>query len=299
MLRSYPKVYALGHRAISNLVLDKVFIQEKVDGSQISFGIVDGKLQARSHHKEIDLNGYHDKMFDKAVETILSLEDILVEGWIYRGEYLQKPKHNTLTYSRVPKNNIIIFDIDLGMEHYSHPEAVVEVAKVLGLEAVPTFKYGTISGVEELKELLETESCLGGTTIEGVVVKNYNRFGVDGHALMGKYVREDFKERNGETHKVTTKKDIITSIADSLRTEARWNKAIQHLKEKGELLGEPKDIGPLIKEINMDVLEEEIDYIKEKLFKEFWSTISKKITYGFPEWYKDQLANQQFIESDL
>jgi hypothetical protein len=38
---SYPKLYAMGHRAIADLLLDDVIVQEKVDGSQFSFGLFD------------------------------------------------------------------------------------------------------------------------------------------------------------------------------------------------------------------------------------------------------------------
>ena len=37
------------------------------------------------------------------------------------------------------------------------------------------------------------------------------------------------------------------------------------------------------------------DHFK-KLFKEAWKIISKIVTTGFPEWYKEQLAKSQFEE---
>lgn len=46
--KSYPKVYNLGHSAIKDLFHDEVVIQEKLDGSQFSFGIVDGEFRRRS-----------------------------------------------------------------------------------------------------------------------------------------------------------------------------------------------------------------------------------------------------------
>lgn len=36
---SYPSTFALGHRAIADLLLDPVLVEEKVDGSQFSFGV--------------------------------------------------------------------------------------------------------------------------------------------------------------------------------------------------------------------------------------------------------------------
>lgn len=39
MIESYPKIYNMGHAAIAELLLGEVTVEEKVDGSQISFGI--------------------------------------------------------------------------------------------------------------------------------------------------------------------------------------------------------------------------------------------------------------------
>ncbi len=49
-----------------------------------------------------------------------------------------------------------------------------------------------------------------------------------------------------------------------------------------------------MREIPTDVLKECEDEIKEKLFKHFWPKISRGVTRGIPEWYKDQLAKQAF-----
>ena len=106
-MHSYPKVYNLGHPAISELFSDPVVVQEKVDGSQFSFGIIDGELKCRSKGAEIFLDN-PEKMFEKAVEAIKELS--LMDGWTYRGEFLRGPSHNTLKYNRTPRHNIILFD---------------------------------------------------------------------------------------------------------------------------------------------------------------------------------------------
>ena len=36
---SYPDVYELGHKIVSDVLNGHVLVQEKVDGSQISFGV--------------------------------------------------------------------------------------------------------------------------------------------------------------------------------------------------------------------------------------------------------------------
>lgn len=294
-ISSYPKVYNLGHAAIKELFFDPISVEEKIDGSQFSFGVFDGELSFRSHNQQIDPD-YVPKMFKLAVGTVEDVKLSLEEGWIYRGEYLNKPRHNTLCYDRVPKNNIIIFDIDKGIEDYLSPAQRKEVAEMLGFESAPVFYEGKIESYGEMKKFLEEKSCLGGTTVEGLVFKNPHRFARDGKALMGKFVREDFKEVNQANWRSQSGKAFALELAESYRTVPRWRKAIQHLKDRSELLNELKDIGPLLKEINKDILEECKTEIAEKLFNHFWKDTARIITKGFPEWYKEQLAQKQFEE---
>ena len=57
MLHSYPEVYQLGHKLVSNVLNGHVLVEEKVDGSQISFGLDEHlKLRMRSKNKEIDID---------------------------------------------------------------------------------------------------------------------------------------------------------------------------------------------------------------------------------------------------
>lgn len=287
MLPSYPKVYRLGHKAIAKLLFDPVIVQEKIDGSQISFGLIGGSLQIRSHHTAINPD-YPKGMFAKAVDVIKRLD--LMEGWVYRGEYLEKPHHNTLKYDRIPKQHIILYDIQDGIESYLGWREVVSEAERLGLETVPVLDKDYVSG--ELDKLLERESCLGGTTIEGVVLKNYYRFGIDKHCLMGKYVSKKFQELHQKTWNKSAKKDLVLELAEELRTEARWEKTVQSFREKGELTGEAKDIGPLLKALNENILEEESDYIKEKIFKWVWKKLSHQLVKGFPDWYKKRIGEK-------
>jgi hypothetical protein len=298
-IHSYPKIYNMGHSAIQDLFKDEVIIEEKIDGSQFSFGVKDGELWCKSKGKD-QSPGQTDKMFELAVEQVKERIDKLVanklEGLIFRGEYLSKPKHNTLCYSRVPTGNIIIFDIDKGVEDYWAYENKEEIAGFLGFETVPILYQGKVSGYDEFVELLDTESILGSTKVEGVVVKNYHRYGRDGKCLMGKYVSPAFKEKHQKDWKVRNpqSQDIIEMIAGNLRTVARWQKAIFAQRDVGALTHTPKDIGGLIKDIQKDIMEEETEYIKDALYKWAGPTILKRCIRGFPEWYKDQLLQDQF-----
>lgn len=293
---SYSKIYALGHKATKNIFDDPVVIQEKIDGSQISFGVdCDGILFIRSKRAEIisETPG----MFLAAVEYITHIKNKLKKGFIYRGEYLSKPKHNTLAYDRTPNNHIMIFDIMAEHDQdYVGREELKSECERLGFEPIPEFYNGLVSNVNELKSLLERESVLGGAKIEGFVIKNYNKYDVDKKVLMAKYVSEAFKEIHERSWKKNnpTKTDLIEQIIEELRIEARWHKAIQHLNEEGKLEHSPRDIGLLMKEIQTDTIEESEDYIKDRLYKHYIGKIRRGITAGFPEWYKDYLIKETF-----
>lgn len=296
-IRSYPNIYNLGHKELEGFLDDEVIVEEKIDGSQISFGLIEGAVCARSKGQRLDMDA-PEKMFIKACEVIRNLASQLQPGWTYRAEYLLKPKHNTLAYDRVPQNHLIVFDIDQGDQRYLGPEEKAAESRRLELECVPFFFKGKIESFNAFKQLLETVSCLGGQKIEGVVIKNYQRYGADKKVLMAKYVSEEFKETHKKDWKLRhpASKDIKEIICDSLRTEARWRKAVQHLRERGEITETPKDIGALMKEVNQDILKECIEEIKQDLFDWAWKDISRGIVRGFPQWYKDELAKKQFDE---
>lgn len=294
-LPSYPKLYALGHRAIRDIFLDDVVIEEKIDGSQLSFGVIGGELRVRSKGRQIDLD-YPDSLFLEGVEYLKSIKHKIRPEYIYWGEYLKKPRHNVLAYSRIPANHIIGFDIVYGPEMYMLHEKKIAYFNELGLETVPLLYEGRVANYENFHEFLDRVSCLGGQKIEGVVVKKYNRFGPDGRALMGKFVSEAFKEvaRNTWVDKGGSNKGLIEKLISRYTTEARWNKAVQHLRELGLITDTPADIGPIMKEVHKDIIEECGDEIKEELFSWAWKFIARGITRGLPQWYKEKVMIDLF-----
>lgn len=290
---SYPSIFALGHRALENLFSNPVLVEEKVDGSQFSFGRFNGELKVRSKGKEMFPDA-PEKMFAEAVRVVASLD--LRDGWTYRGEYLQKPKHNCITYSRIPKNHIILFDINTDQENYlDHSVKAIEAERI-GLEVVPVMYFGQIDNPAMVQAFLDRDSILGGSKIEGVVIKNYSQFGGDKKVLMGKYVSEVFKEVHKKEWGESNPKqgDIIIRLIDMFKTEARWSKAVQHLSEKGELDNSPKDIGKLFVEVKEDIKKECKDEIKDTLYKWAIDSILRGSCGGMPEWYKNKLLENQF-----
>jgi hypothetical protein len=295
---SYPSIFAIGHRALAELLLDPVIVEEKVDGSQFSFGLFDHEdgervLHCRSKGAQLNVIA-PEKMFTEAVDVVKALP--LVPGWTYRAEYLKKPKHNALAYDRIPEKHLIVFDINPGHEEYLPYAQKAEECARLGLEIVPLVFEGRIENVEHFRSMIDRVSALGGQKVEGVVVKNYNRYGPDKKVLMGKFVSEAFKEVHAAEWKAAnpTRSDIVERLIDTLRTPARWNKAVQHLRERGQIEDSPRDIGLLIREAQEDIEKECMDLISAKLLEWALPNIRRGVIRGLPEWYKDELVKRQF-----
>lgn len=315
---SYSSIFNIGHKAVQDLLSQEVNVEEKIDGSQFSFGLVEANFNSSGEpvdivHRYVDGLPYSlkirskgavmhidapEKMFSHGADTVKSLADQLVPGWTYRGEYLAKPKHNALAYDRVPNGHIILFDINSGEQEYLSYENKVAEATRLGLECTPLLDSGRIGSIEQFRGYLNTVSVLGGQNIEGVVIKpkGYNLYGLDKKVLMGKFVSEAFKEVHrkawGESNPAG--KDIIGLIGSAFKTPARWQKARIHLAEAGFLVNDVKDIGFLIREVPEDIKKEHEDEIKEMLFKWAWPSIRRIVTGGLPDWYKDQLLKDAF-----
>ena len=289
-LSDYSKVHQIYHKEVHRMKGHQVVVQEKVDGSAISFGRKDGELFVRSKNRPIDIES-PDKMFAPAIAVLKNRP--LPDDYVFRGEYLKVPKHNILAYDRIPKDHIIIYDIEFhdGSNHYLGVFTVATIAKAYEFEVVPTLWTGLFDNIDqELIDLLMTrQSILGGQLIEGLVIKCYDIFDSRDKTLMCKYVRPEFKEMH-TGNRGKTRRDIIEEIGDGLSTPARFEKAVQHLREDGILVGEPKDIGILMRELNRD-FEEHVDKVKQLLYDNFRKDILRVANRGFAEWYKAKLQD--------
>lgn len=296
MITAFTKIFAIGTDYIRDIFNEEVEITEKIDGSQFDFGKIDGKLHMRSKGAQLYAEN-HEKMFSEGQTYVESIQDRLPEGKVFFCEYLKKPKHNTLKYDRIPKNYIMLFSVmELSRQAF---ENSLPYADILDIEHVPVLFHGKINSATDLTGVLETKSVLGGCNIEGIVVKNYHRqFLLGGQPMplmAGKFVSESFKEVHRNRWGTEEKgKNRMEVFFESFRTPARWEKAVQHLQEKGELENEPKDIGKLFKEVHIDIEAEEKEAIKDFLWKEYNGELKRRATGGMAEWYKNRLLERSF-----
>ncbi len=296
---SYPKIFALGNRCIKDIFQGEVEITEKIDGSHFAFGKINGKLHMRSKNQPLYIENIdNDKMFSAAMHHVKSIEHLLPDGTIFYCEYLSRPKHNILAYDRTPKNHLVLFAIyDIATQSFNR-FALKSWANDLDIEVVS--QMGMVyrnDGINfDLDYYLKITSILGGQLIEGIVIKNYSKDLLVGGQyipiMCGKYVSESFKEVHQRTWKYDNcGKSQWEVYKEGFRTEARWNKGIQHLIESGDITYDPRDIGKLIVEVQKDVAAEETENIKDKLWDLYGKEVLRTSIHGLPEYYKKWLAD--------
>lgn len=297
-ISAFPKIFAIGSPHIPHLFHDEVEVTEKIDGSQFVFGKIDGELVMRSKGAMLVAEAPQ-AMFKEAVEYVVSIAHKLPNNIVYYCEYLQKPKHNILAYDLIPTNHLALFGCaTIAGEFITSYDGLYKEAQLLNISVVPLLFRGKIDDHEQLSNLLDTESMLGGQKIEGVVVKNYTPFLLGGQVInvtSGKYVSERFKELHQKNwSKEHTKGGAWDVFCSQFNSPARWEKAILHLKEVGELEHSPRDIGKLIKEIQDDITSEEKESIMRMLWQLHKDDVMRAAIRGFPEWYKQQLMEDAF-----
>jgi uncharacterized membrane-anchored protein YjiN (DUF445 family) len=113
--------------------------------------------------------------------------------------------------------------------------------------------------------------------------------------VLVKVVRPEFREKNNKAQKEFKKAQsvdqLIADVVEQYRTEARWDKARQHLRDAGQLENHMRDIPKLIAEIVRDVVNEEEDAIRDTLWEAARKQIARRVAAGLPEWYKTQLGS--------
>ena len=304
-MKKYPKVLSLGQPLVAEIFDNPVEITEKVDGSQCRIQLTDEFVNCGSKNM-IPADG---KMFGLAHDQAKRIWNS--DAWRGFGddvtlfmEFLNKEKHNVLIYGRVPSNNLYLFGAIVDDEHFQ-TEELLKLADKLDIEPPHILASEvSIDNQDDINEHLKTPSVLGNTILEGVVIKNYHNSypallastqAFFGYPLVGKLVREDFKERlNKEWSGKKQRETPLTKVTTEFLTEARFHKAIQHLKDNGELTYEMKDLKNIIPEFYRDLIDEEHDEIVKLAMEDFWRHLKRKCdNYTVQEW-KRYLVEKQF-----
>lgn len=295
LLRSYGKVFSLGHRYTQGLLDEACVVQEKIDGSNIAFGVfsdLGADLHIRSRGGEINQSNPQ-ALFLPSVKYIQSVRDRIVPGLTYYGEAMCGARHNKQSYERAPDGHVVLFDVyDNGEGRYLPQTAVHAKAMELGMTYAPII-FIHYPGSDELTqervtELLGAESILGGA-IEGFVVKrNATPLTMpSGDFVRGKVVSPQFRETAKHKAPKAEKHGPWEVISSVYGTERRWEKVVERMRAEGLITDTPADIGPVMEHVVRDVIEEDGADILEMPF--FRKGLKGALSRGLPQWYKDLL----------
>jgi hypothetical protein len=142
---TFPKIFALGTRYVERLFNGPVEVTEKIDGSQFNFMVAntpEGELIMRSKGAQV-FPETKDANFKPVVEWVLSIQSKLVPGAIYHGETLSRPRHNILTYNRVPDGHFMLFGCrDVSGRYECSHYGLEMIADRLRCEVVPLIWAG-------------------------------------------------------------------------------------------------------------------------------------------------------------
>lgn len=254
-----------GKKMISALLKEDVWITEKVDGAQ--FGIIKdakGKVFYRSKNfiltKPMMMSGEWDVLVSRLekVREKTNNFDFLPDNSQVIGEMMLSTKHNQLVYKRVPKGNLVVFDIKFADCYQSDYETLKEIATLLEAEPSNLIFHGKLNKkqkdsvmlflstpVEERRKKLFgtgsfTEYILGilnpavkpmlGPDMEGVVIKYYP---VEcAPPTFTKLVDPQFTEtiiQKGESMEASTTTGFLNWVLETYVTENRLNKAADYV----------------------------------------------------------------------
>lgn len=297
---SMPKVWALGsaplfttedHRSFLD---GDVMVQEKVDGSQISWSLIDGQLRIRSKNQDIttQLEG---GQFSPAVRYLHQVGQYMIPEAVYRGECVTKRKHNVLTYDSVPLGWVVLFEVTastpMELTAIERDVLIRQEAESLGVSATPLLHAGPVTN-ELRDELMQRESFLGGCRIEGIVLKRYDMRTRFGDPVFQKVVAKEFKEQHKkEWGGGLQRGDFLQALGEEFRTPARFRKAVQRMRDSGEYTGMAQDIPWLMKDLSLDFEAEHAEQLGQRLWEEFRKPIMASANRGFADWFKQELAD--------
>ncbi len=276
---TYKKIHAIGHRENADIFADpsdEIIIQEKIDGGNFRFCIVNNKIIFGSRTQQLTNDEGEDtnvaKGFTRCVQHVrdtLKDKDLKpFEGLIFYGECCIK---HTINYDWEKIPPFLGFDIiDLESDKFEGHRAVQSMYYSLGLQNVPVIKICNAEDIKEINDDLVPISEFASSSnkdmkAEGIVFKNYSK------QIMAKYVRNAFKEKNAEAFGGSPKYNKEGEFDDAeivfkYCTNPRIDKTIFKLIDEGNTL-DMTMTGTLIKRVIQDIYDENWSEILNSNYK--------------------------------
>jgi hypothetical protein len=242
---------------------------EKYDGSNFCIQF-DGKggIKQITNKSGGDITNSTNHLFLPTINIFREIKLNIPENYVFCAELIVSNK--TFKYKKLPKYNIIVYGIydNSSEKWYQYPEIIelctkyeLEYAGIFGICKTGDNIYTITMDLIRKLNLNLLESSLGGNP-EGFVITNpmyENERGVVGYRR--KIVSNYYKECNEGVIKIYSIQSFCETYGKLRDTIPRFNKTIQHLKEREiELTKES-----IITELDMDFDKEYLEEITEIL----------------------------------
>lgn len=292
--KKYPKIHRLGKDETDGILEYEVYVQEKIDGANISIFLLDGEIRCgtrtRMLPKEESFNG-----FQEAVMANRNLEGFFETNpnYILYGEWLVR---HTISYPETAYRKIYLFDIYNAEEDVWVPQDdVQEVAEYLEFEYPHVFSYGKFSEEQVLEFVGKSNIAPVG---EGVVLKSkefINKFGDPSYA---KIVTQKFKEDNslvfgGNNKHSETYWEMY--VVNKYCTVARVQKIMQKVQSMTEEKLDKKHTPQITGTCYHDLITEEAWEISKKVQKLDFYQLKRLAIKKFVQIYHDILNDELSI----
>lgn len=261
--------------------LSEVIITEKVHGSSMRIGLVDGKIRMGGRRLEFfkitpeskDGQGFVswvlDTGLDKKISEIFSGHDIIFYGeWHGSGTPSKGWPQIQKGIRYLKGNDFRIFDVKYEGKYLPQSQ-VKEFASKIGLKTMPVLYRGRPSG-EIFNSLIDTMSRVGEengivdpeNTIEGIVIRPEEfLWGEDRSPIMAKYKVGKWAERaSAQKHAKTQPKPRVEiagakEFAAEFVTKTRLEHVLDQLREENIAIGR-SCMGEVLKRMGQDIKRE-------------------------------------------
>jgi hypothetical protein len=277
------------------------YIQEKMDGSQLSFCFDATSDCLRFFNRGKEKNAPYQKIFLRTITALTKrLKNVEVD-LVFHGEAIGSLKHNVSIYKRVPRYGFVLFGVQRNGEYLDCGE-LRKVAIKYDLELAQIIYENdgdeTVNPCDKISTLMDTriESQLGGDA-EGLVLKHHRFTNPKGKMVTCKvkYVYSEFKEvhRKKQQTKVVLTPDIFLCDLGSWFNQDAWmSKAVFRLRDNDKIDPQCEDLQQrkrdgvrVEREMIRDITEECEDMLREELWQYFGPLVIKRVVNGASEKY--------------
>lgn len=293
-MMKYPKIKQLGDKENEDIFLyadDYIVIQEKIDGANFRFMLVDGEIMFGSRTRELGGGLEDSKQWKRCIDYINEQVDIEIlkkyDNCIFFGESCTR--HST-PYDFTDMPPFLGFDVyNTEFHRFASLDDVRIIFKFLRLPIVPCIRICKACEMTQPTDDSVPKSLYYDGQAEGIVFKNYKQ------QIFAKFVTKKHKESAtkvfGGSRKWAT--DDVGRIVATYCTNPRIEKMIYKLMDDGEIL-DMKLMSKLPNGVFFDIRDEHYKDILSKNLLVDVGLLRKQIAKRCLSVLKQFLTNQAF-----